>query len=358
MRVDLVGGDGWDAALSDWEALYSADPSATPFTSPGWARAWMRVWASGVKPFVLRVTEGGRAVGLAPLVLERRAGMRVLTMLGKEPGDYWDVLAEPGDREMVVAAVARELARRRRSWDVCIVNCMPAGSSTPQALRTAGLRIHERTPLPCPSLQLPATFEEYLAALPGRRRSNLRRHLRRLDEHEVQLREMTDPAELPAVIDLWQELRRRQWAHQGREITAAHLSDRFRSFILGAVTDLLASGQVLVWEFRHEDRVVAVYVNFVDERAFYWYLGGIEPDALSLGIGKIAIGEGIRSSIAAGRSVYDFTRGSEDYKYWYGAVDVHVPTLLVGHSGGLSRLAMAAATRFAERRDRDVAERA
>lgn len=356
MRVEMVASGGWDAALRDWEALYQADPVATPFMSPGWGQAWMSAWSQGTKPWLLRVIGAERVVGLAALVLERRRGLRILTMLGKEPGDYWDVLAEPDQRDAVVAAVAAEIARRRRSWDLCLVNCMPAQSPTPAALVAAGLRVHERSPIPCPSMPLPSTFEEYLGTLPGRRRSNLRRHLRRLDEREVQLREIRDPSELPHVIAHWQELRRRQWAHQGREIAPEHLSERFRHFMLRVLTELLPTGEALVWEFRHNGEVVAVYVNFVDARAFYWYLGGIDPDALSLGIGKIAIGEGIRSSIAAGRSTYDFTRGDEDYKFWYGAATVYVPTLLVGHSRPRSRLALAAASRFAMWRDRDRPE--
>lgn len=347
MTVELVGREGWDAVLADWTALYAKDPTATPFLSPGWARAWMREWAPGAEPWLLRVSDGGRAVGLAPLVLERRRGVRVLDMLGNGTGDYWDVLAEPHRRGAVVAEVAEELVRRRRAWDLAFVTGLPAGSPTPAALAEAGLAVHRRPPIACPSLPLPATFDEYLAGMSRSRRGDLRRHLRRLDDGTVQLRAVTDPAELPGVVSRWQDLRRRQWEAQHKTISPVHLSERFRDFMVALLGELIPSGQALLWEFHHEGRPVGVFVNFADDRAYYCYLGGTEPAALSLGIGKTAIGEGIRSSIAAGRQVYDFMRGAEPYKYWYGSTDTHVAALVLGNRGIRSRAAlMAMGARF------------
>ena len=61
MRVDVVAGTGWEAALADRERLYECDPTVTPFTSPGWALAWMRVWGQGMEPWLLRVSDGAHA---------------------------------------------------------------------------------------------------------------------------------------------------------------------------------------------------------------------------------------------------------------------------------------------------------
>jgi CelD/BcsL family acetyltransferase involved in cellulose biosynthesis len=129
----------------------------------------------------------------------------------------------------------------------------------------------------------------------------------------------------------------------GKALTAEHASARFREFLLEALRYLVPAGEALVWELRSADAIVGVYVNFVDAGTFYWYLGGFDPAQAKLGVGKIAIGASIRWSIATGRRAYDFTRGAEPYKYWYGARDVAVPSLVVGHARGRSRLALAAA---------------
>jgi CelD/BcsL family acetyltransferase involved in cellulose biosynthesis len=353
MRVQLVDSVGVEAALAEWAELHAADPRATPFVSPGWARAWLRHWPTSARPWVLLVRRRGQLVGVAPLVLGRRGPLRVLSMLGKEPGDYWDLVSAPDDRDAVGAAVAVELVDRRREWDVGVLSCLVPGSPTASALAEGGLQVRARAVVPCPAIELPATWEEYLAGLPGERRRNLRRHLRRLDDGEVELQEVVDGAELAEMLRGWQQLRTRQWDERGRGITGAHRGDAFRDFLL-AVIHALPAGQALVWAFRVDGKLAGVYVNFADQRAFYWYLGGFDPAHAGLGLGKIAIATGIRRSIECGRERYDFTRGGEPYKYWYGASDRFAPSVLVGSATARSRAALAAATTLAARRDRAV----
>jgi len=97
MRTELVTGSDVEAALDEWAAVYATDPVATPFVSPAWARAWMHRWSPKAQPWVLMVRDGSRLAGLAPLTLRRYGALRVLGLLGKEPGDYWDVIAAPDD---------------------------------------------------------------------------------------------------------------------------------------------------------------------------------------------------------------------------------------------------------------------
>ena len=80
-----------------------------------------------------------------------------------------------------------------------------------------------------------------------------------------------------------------------------------------------------------------------DDRAFYFWLSAFDPDAARLGPGKLVIAESIRRSIAAGLGYFDFMVGAEAYKYDFGAVDRHVPRLLVGSGSARSDAALAGA---------------
>ncbi len=351
MRVELHTGAPADVA-SLWESLYAAHRGATPFMSPGWGRAWWSHYGDGAQPFFLVAEDAGAPVALAALALRRRGPLRVLETVGMEPGDYWDVLARPDAAEAAVDAIAGAVAARSSAWDALIVRCLPPGSPVDGALARAGLRAVHHRPIPAPGIELPADFDAYLAALPGSRRQNLRRHLRRLDEGDVELRAVTEPDDVAAALERWREFRRAQWEAQGRTINPEHLSDRFGAFIAAVVGELLPAGEALVWEFCVGEEVVGSYVNFADRDAFYWYLGGFRPDVAALGLGKIAIGHGIRTSITAGRSYYDFARGAEDYKYWYGAQDRHLPAFVAGSGRLRSRMALGAARLALARRAR------
>lgn len=343
----------------EWQTLSAASPGSTPFMAPSWARAWWTHWGSRQRPFTIVVRDGEQLVGLAPLAAGRRGPLRLLTTVGIEPGDYWDVIATAERRAEVCALVAGELARHGRVWDALILRCLPPDSPLPQALTAAGLRIVRTAPVRAPSIELPDDFDGYLRRLPSQRRQNLRRHLKRLDSDEVQLRVVTDPSQVPATLERWQVLRREQWQAAGRTIEPEHLSPRFLAFMIDAVSELLPTGAALVWQFSVDGKPVGVYVNFADPETFYWYLGGFAPDVAHLGLGKIAIAHGIRTSIAAGRRRFDFARGAEPYKYWYGAQDRLLHTIVVGTSRPRSQMALTAArsliaARSAKREPRDL----
>ncbi len=342
-------------AMDVWRELEPRARHATPFMSSGWAQAWWRHYGEGVTPCVVEVRDGGRAVGLAPLVQRRRGPLRVLEPVGMDPGDYWTVLAEPGLEAPVQAAVLDALRARRGHWDAWILRCLPVESTLEAAVDRAGLPSLVRPRIPAPGIDLPDSFDAYLRSVSSNRRQNLRRHLRRLDEGEVTLRPVTDPDALPATIRRWQGFREAQWSAQEKAINPAHLSARLAAFVTDCARDLLPTGQVLIWEFEVAGEVVGCYVNFADDEAFNWWLGGFDPAHAKLGLGKIAIAHGIRTSIDAGRARFDFGRGAEPYKYWYGALDRPLAARVVGSGSVRSRPALAAARVAIEVRGRRAA---
>lgn len=278
-------------------------------------------------------------MGLAPLVMRRRGPFRTLSELGRQPGNYWDALALPARRESVARMVVAEIERRSDEWDALVLGALPPGSAIAGTLEESGLRVHRRALIPYPGIVLPASFEEYLAGLPSKRRKDLRRHLRRLDEGELRCREVREPAELDAAIGHWQTLRVRWWERRGKRIDPEHAGPRFRAFLRDLVQAAVPQDIALVWEFRHRDEIVGIEISLVDDRCFYAWLDGYAPEAANLGLGKTAVALGIRASIEAGRGYFDFMVGDEQYKYWYGAEDRGCEWLMATTGHWRSRLA-------------------
>ena len=303
-----------------WDALYQADPDAMPQASFEWADAWLRHFEPGVTPMIVTVLDGDEAVGLAAFALHTRGPFRLLRGLGEYPGDYWDLVGEPSRRAEVAAVAARELARTP-GWDAILVSHLAPGSPMADAMAAAGLRATRTGSIPYPGMELPDTFEDYLGTLPTSRRTNLRRRLRNLDDGEVELREIAEVADVPAAVARWQELRVRQWREQEKDLAPEHSTPRFGAFVTAVVEGLLPLGRVAFWELWREELLIGSYIGLLTERGYYLFLGGYDPAYAKLGIGKIAIGHGIRTSIEAGRTYYDFMMGAEEYKYWYGATD-------------------------------------
>jgi CelD/BcsL family acetyltransferase involved in cellulose biosynthesis len=358
MEVELVAAEDLADALHDWERLQASDPDLTPFNSAAWARAWLEHWDRQIQPWLMRVRRGDQVVGIVPLALRRVRGARILTMLGKEPGDYWDIIAAPADRPGVAQAAAAELGRRSRAWDVGVLSCLPVGSDTVAGLDRGGLSIFRRERVRSPAIRLPSSFDDYLRTLSSNRRGNLRRHLNRLDRGEVVVRQVQQREQVPEVMRSWRELRIRQWHDTGRHLNPTHAEERFYRFMVEVAIALLEGGFTALWQVFHRDRLAGVYLNFCDKRAFYWYLGGYEPELAALGVGKIVIAATLRASIEAGREWYDFARGEDSYKYWYGAEDRLLESVLLAHGGARSRVASAGAQALSRYRERRSGQRA
>lgn len=162
------------------------------------------------------------------------------------------------------------------------------------------------------------------------------------------MRAVVDPQELGPAVERWHKLRLRQWSEQGRRLFSLQAADRFSAFIGDVVHDLVPAQQAQVWEFHVGEQLVGSHVSFMNTRSTYHYLGGYEPTTAALGIGKIVIVEGIRSSIAAGRKYYDFMLGAEPYKYQYGSQDRRVMQLSV-RSPSMRSLVAAQLRRIARR---------
>ena len=165
---------------------------ATPFSSAEWARAWWTHWA-GAGDAVRRHGPRRRPAGgpgaagaCAPRAVPRadRARPPAQQLLGRA----------------VRAGRARGCRRRWRcgrcsthsdEWHALLLGGVRTGSATERAVLSGGLRLRRRQPTPYPGIELPATFDEYLAGLPRKRRKDLRRHLRRLDDGRLELRDVT-----------------------------------------------------------------------------------------------------------------------------------------------------------------------
>jgi CelD/BcsL family acetyltransferase involved in cellulose biosynthesis len=302
--------------LSEWAALHEADDRATPYGSAAWARAAVEHGAAGGEPWCLAFREGDRLVGLVALARRRRASMRVLRPLGDEHADCWDVLALPEARAAVERRLAEELRRRSGEWDALVLTHLTHGSTIADALARGGLHTRGQDGLPHPHVALPSSFDEYLAQFSSERRRRMRKHLKPLDQGAVTARTL-GPTEIPAAIACLLDLRQRQWAHAGKALLPALAEERFRSFLTSVASDLVPAGQAAIVEYARDGAPLAIYLDFMDDRAFHGFMGGYEPAAARLEPGKLHILASIRTSIEARRSWANLGRGGEDYKQWF-----------------------------------------
>jgi CelD/BcsL family acetyltransferase involved in cellulose biosynthesis len=324
-----LGPDAWDRVLA-------SSKTASPFS--GWA--WHDAWADSAPPADVDKSEAlvlhgpdGSLQAVLPLLARRltfrRVAVNALTWAIGDLGcpDHLDVLAMPhADLGALVPAL------EATPWDVIILSNLAEGAPNAERLGTAlsrhGHAVRQQPLFVCPRLELPETWDAYLATLSPTRRQVLRRKERNLHrEHAVVLADYGDDR----VDEGWRHLlalHEQRWSGSGafRDAAVERLQHAFAR--------LMAQRQRLWLSTLHLDgQPAAAWYGFAAEDTVYFYQSGRDPRWERDSVGVILMGMMIRHAIARGYKWFDFLRGDEGYKGQWTSSRRHTTEMVVFRSG-------------------------
>lgn len=320
-RSDAIARLGMRDALAlgapAWDELLGHAPAASPFMS--WA--WHDAWASSASQAHLAASEvfvqhgvGGRLDVLLPLARSqlrfRRREVAALTWAIGDFGcpDHLDVLARPGaDVDAVVGAL------EAASWDVLILTNLAEDAANAPALCRAferhGYAVHWRPLWPCPYLQLPGGWDEYLAGLGTTRRQTLRRKERNLRRtFDVSLTSYGGDR-LDEGWRLLVRLHGQRWGGGG-VFQALQLDQLHRRFAAA----LAARSALWLTVLGLNGEPAAAWYGFSAGDTVYYYQSGRGLQWRRESVGAVLMGLMIRRAIEQGFRRFEFLRGEERYK--------------------------------------------
>jgi CelD/BcsL family acetyltransferase involved in cellulose biosynthesis len=160
-------------------------------------------------------------------------------------------------------------------------------------------------------LSLPATFEEYLGLLGKKQRHELRRKVRRFEEHLGPVEFETHRSGGWALSE-FVRLHRLAGGEKAGFMTAA---------IEGFFARLLAQPgwQIDLLRLPGTERAAACLFAYVDDEGYFLYNSSFDPDLGDSSPGNVLLAEAIETSIRAGLPRFDFLKGTEEYKFRLGA---------------------------------------
>jgi CelD/BcsL family acetyltransferase involved in cellulose biosynthesis len=155
-----------------WKALFHATPKATFFHTADWLQTYWRHFGGEHKLRVLIAYAAREPLGILPLCVRneklRLGSVRVLTYPHGAWGTWYGAIG-PNPSATMMAAV-QHLRCTPRDWDMIelagVADDATQGGKTARALRVAGL-LSEKTEHQATSLvDLPATWDEFVATKP------------------------------------------------------------------------------------------------------------------------------------------------------------------------------------------------
>jgi CelD/BcsL family acetyltransferase involved in cellulose biosynthesis len=329
----------FDRLADDWTALLRRSPVDTVFLTPAYQRTWWRHLGEGDLA-LLTARDGGAVdaansplLGVAPLfVVDRPGEGRALQIVGcVEVSDYLDWILLPGREEQILGALLDFLGGAGAPpWDVLDLCNVHRDSPTlrllPPLAQARGWVVETEVQDVCPVVDLPGTWEDYLALLRGKDRHELRRKLRRAEATEGLRWTVVGPQEdLDAAAERFLELMAKSAPDKGD-----FLAPSMRAFFHELTRVAAEAGwlQLSFLELAGQD--LASYLSFVYDNRVLVYNSGLDWQAdPGLGAGIVLTGLLIQSAIREGREAYDFLRGDERYKYRFGGEDVTIHRILV-----------------------------
>ncbi|MCE0503936.1 GNAT family N-acetyltransferase [Roseivivax sp. GX 12232] len=339
LSTEVVDSPAEFAALRpEWEALEARDPEATVFLSWAWMNEAFRDRPYRWSVFVVRDGgDGDRVIALLPLKYrlhwsvsrnelqtEIEAGGRLLF------SEYTGFLCQPEQEAEALAELAAKLARM--PWVRFSMRYVAQARRCrvfTEALEAQGLpvrfrdyRINGKTTdnLLCPQVELPESFETYLATQVSRsKRQRLRKDRRAHFEgggysitHADAESFETDLAALT-----------RFWLAAWTESKGAEVAERVASNYAAVLRAAQATGTLFLPVLRRGGEPIGALGHVIDREAgsAHFIVIGRDPEAEESFIGSALHFHSIEWAISEGLICYDFCHGNEDYKYGYGAED-------------------------------------
>jgi CelD/BcsL family acetyltransferase involved in cellulose biosynthesis len=316
-----------DLAAS-WDDLWRRVPTATAFQAHAWNSAWAEAYVPAGRLAVVTVWDGDVLVAAAPLCRLDRGPLPVLAPLGGQLSDHTDILLDPQVPDAGPRLVRALL--QVPGWRVLDLPEVLPGSSAqewarhwPGAVRRAPSSLNLHVPV------LP--MADVLARIPAKTAGKIRRKMNKIDKLGIERVELASDA-VPAAVAELIRLHEAQWA--GRRGNPEHLTDRFRTFLVGALEPMVDRRQAVVVEYRLAGRLMASEIHLVGHQQLSYYLPGIDPELRQhIDTSVLLVSHGLALASRLELTEYSFLRGDEDYKLHWRPDHVTAERILLARPG-------------------------
>lgn len=302
----------------EWTALAADDPAATVFHLPEFALVWADAFADDRSIRTIELRRGSALAGVVAMRLDD-GGLRFLA----DPGlaDYLGPVSRWEDRDLVAAAII-EAAVGLAGWDSFELGGLAADSGWAEALaragKAAGMQVEERQLDACPRVHLGGPYAHYLESIPGKLRHEIRRKARRL-EREVggfSVRVAGGTA-LEDDLERFYSMHRSSDGPKGK-----FLHEGMASFFTGLARSFRERGWLRLAFLEAEGRPLAGLFGFVHGGTWSVYNSAFDHAFRAVSPGMVLVAEAIHLAAEEGCDTFDFLRGTEEYKYRFGAADL------------------------------------
>lgn len=313
-----------------WELLLKQSLHNNYSLSWSWTSHWINIFLDRDDQLLcLAVYDNQKLVGIGPFwVATKRQGLfgkiKKLQFLGSREvcSDHLDLIIHHKNSEKICTAIWNQLfGPLKKKWDIWEYSNVSVGSKILQFLRKLsdddrrclGLRINEYEV--CPYIKLPSTWENYIGFLSVNQRRSLKVSSCLLSGMgDVALKFCENVQEFSSFMDTHINLHRKSWNDRG--MFGSFGTEKFCRFHNQFAREQLYNGNLFLCNLELSNVPVGSFYGFVYNNVLHYYLIGVNRQAVpKANIGRVLLARCIEEAIRRGYVMFDFLRGSENYKY-------------------------------------------
>ena len=305
------------AIRSEWSALLQRAHSFTPFQTFEWHAAWWRVFGGDFELFVLCAEEGGRLIGIAPLMLTSRRllgrRLRVAHFIGLYQSDFCDFILDQS-RPDALGLLLDWLAANPEDWDALDLRNFEGGSATLRVVQeffaARGYLVEQRHWNQAPTYM----FGDQQADNELLKKKSLRRHYNYFQRQgRLEFKHYTAAED---IVDHLEEFFRQHIGRWGQtETPSQFLQERPRAFCQEIVRALAPTGYLRFAVVSLDDKAIAYHLGFECDGRFIWYKPTYDVALARHSPGEVLIKYLLEDASGRGLIEFDFGPGEEAFKY-------------------------------------------
>ena len=309
-----------------WDDLLRKSKIASPFLTWEWMYSWWVCYGEKQTTNSLCIViakEANNLIGILPGYIKNRKvfGQTLATFLflGSEfeSSDYLDLIRQESEGADLVKGLFHVLVKEKEIDQIALLNILE-DQAILGAIDNFAKQFDVYTIVKphriCPYLPLNGDWDSFVNSLSKNQRYNLRRRTRKLfEEFDAKLEILEDPEELEIAVDeLFRLHEDRFKTKQDQSIFRADLRKNFHKKVGGYFLekDILRLFRLSV----NNKTIASLYCYEFANKLFYFQFG-MDPEWAKHSPGVVIMGRAIKYANDKGLDLFDFMRGSEDYKF-------------------------------------------
>jgi CelD/BcsL family acetyltransferase involved in cellulose biosynthesis len=316
--------ESMDEVTCSWDRLRHPLRWSCIFVLPAWLKAWWEAFGGHGELYLRTLWHDHNVIGLAPLLVNNKTA----SFIGSaDVCDYLDFVIAPGEEGNFFEVLLDDL----RNEGISRLDLRPVRPDStvlkylPSIARKRGYDVNCSAEDVSLELDLPPTWNEYLAMLNSKQRHEIRRKLRRLWEAgrvEHHCAEVSQEVEdyLDTFLNLFS---------LSKDEKASFMDPKMESFFRSLAKAMADIGLLRLGGIQVDKVTAAMTMGFDYDDSHYLYNSAYDPQFSDLSVGLLCKVLCLKESIEKGRKKWNFLKGAEPYKYQLGGQEVPLYNCLI-----------------------------